>query len=415
MPESASLLPDRSQFSEWVADLYRNLYDLVYLRTHALAKELPSDGSGSRRDNGWQLHKLLLDVVEELDPGADAPAFSPPWRRYQLMQSRFVDGLAPDAVAQELAISRRQFFREQKEALDVVAEIIWKRATAGWADTPEVPGRQAQDTPVPLQRLELLRVEAARVKRDNRYARIDEVVDGAIGIMGEVLARRQITLERALPDPSPVASVDPSVLRQMLLSVFGYLTAQAHDTTLGLHGRIRGKHVELSVTLASATALCDETGDADDPLTALEEMAQLSQAHVSRCYAEGRLTGYSVRLPIAQRTVLVLDDNRDVLELFRRYLESSQYKVVTSEQPSEALRMARELHPDVITLDLMMPQQDGWDVLQTLLNQSETRDIPVIVCSVLKQKPLALSLGATAFLEKPVDKQTLVATIRDLT
>jgi CheY-like chemotaxis protein len=59
----------------------------------------------------------------------------------------------------------------------------------------------------------------------------------------------------------------------------------------------------------------------------------------------------------------------------------------------------------------MMPKQDGWHVLQTLLNQPDTSRIPVIVCSVLKQKELALSLGATAFVEKPITEQALLSAL----
>ena len=61
-----------------------------------------------------------------------------------------------------------------------------------------------------------------------------------------------------------------------------------------------------------------------------------------------------------------------------------------------------------------MPRQDGWDVLQVLLNQPETRHIPILVCSVLRQKELALSMGATAFLEKPVTEQVLLAALAAL-
>jgi CheY-like chemotaxis protein len=88
------------------------------------------------------------------------------------------------------------------------------------------------------------------------------------------------------------------------------------------------------------------------------------------------------------------------------------YRVVTAQTGHEAIDLARQLHPDVITLDLMMPDQDGWDLLQVLLNQVDTQGIPIIVCSVLRQKDLALSLGATAFLEKPVTQQALLSALK---
>ena len=81
---------------------------------------------------------------------------------------------------------------------------------------------------------------------------------------------------------------------------------------------------------------------------------------------------------------------------------------------AEALALARQVQPFAITLDLMMPGQDGWDTLQTLTNQSGTQHIPVIVCTVLNAKELALRLGATFFLEKPVSEQVLLDALRAL-
>jgi CheY-like chemotaxis protein len=110
----------------------------------------------------------------------------------------------------------------------------------------------------------------------------------------------------------------------------------------------------------------------------------------------------------------VVDDNEDVLELFRSYLSPHRYRVVTVRSARQALDLAREVQPYAITLDLMMPGQDGWDVLQTLLSQPDTRHIPVIVCTVLRQKELALSLGAAAFLAKPTTEAALLAALESL-
>ena len=144
-------------------------------------------------------------------------------------------------------------------------------------------------------------------------------------------------------------------------------------------------------------------------------MAALSSAHVVPLRTGSIATGFSVRLPAShQRTVLVVDDDEDVLELFQRYLGVHQYHVVTAQTARQALEIAGRLQPHAITLDLMMPDQDGWDIMQTLLNQPDTQNIPIIVCSILRQKELVLSLGATAFLEKPVTEQALLAALTAL-
>lgn len=91
-----------------------------------------------------------------------------------------------------------------------------------------------------------------------------------------------------------------------------------------------------------------------------------------------------------------------------RYLSANHYQTVVARTAAEALDRLRQVQPYAIVLDLMMPGQDGWDLLQILLSRPETQQVPVIVCTVLKQKDLALSLGAAAFLEKPVSEQALV-------
>jgi CheY-like chemotaxis protein len=105
----------------------------------------------------------------------------------------------------------------------------------------------------------------------------------------------------------------------------------------------------------------------------------------------------------------VVDDNEDIGELFKRYLEAHLYQVVLAKNGQEALQTVQKIQPFAVILDLMMPDMDGWDLLQIFLNQPDTLAIPVIICSILRQKELALSLGATAFLEKPVSEETLIS------
>lgn len=401
-------------FSEQVADLYKNLYDLVYLQTHPASDALISDQGASGRDKGWRVHNLLLDAIEALDPGQKAPAFSPPWRRYHLMLSRFVDGISPDDVAEELAISRRQFFREQREALERTAQILWRRHVES-DEGAEQPTPPETGEPSDVERLELLRREAARVKKRNRYARIEKVAEGVVSIVHEIMEKRSLRLEISMPDALPVVAVDPSILRQIVLSALGWLSEATQENVVRLAAHVERPDVKLSIALDQEIPLSPETErELGARMSALEEMAALSQAEISALKADGRLDSFEIVLPVAQRTVLVVDDNQDILELFRRYLESSHYRVIVTDQADDALRIAEELRPDVIILDLMMSERDGWDILQTLLHQPETRHIPVVVCSVLKQKSLALSLGATAFLEKPISKQELVTVIQAL-
>jgi CheY-like chemotaxis protein len=106
---------------------------------------------------------------------------------------------------------------------------------------------------------------------------------------------------------------------------------------------------------------------------------------------------------IAPRLVLVIDDDEDVTRILSYVFESQGHRVISAHNGREALDLARRYRPDMLTLDLALPEMDGYMVLQSLRAAPETRDIPVICISVKAEPERALSLGANYFLEKPLD------------
>ncbi len=110
-----------------------------------------------------------------------------------------------------------------------------------------------------------------------------------------------------------------------------------------------------------------------------------------------------------RQMVLVVDDDPIALDLMRRHLERDDLQVVTAQSGDEGLRLARELHPAVITLDVMMPSLDGWAVLSALKADPELADIPVIMLTMVDNKNLGARLGAADYLTKPVDWSRLRA------
>lgn len=120
-------------------------------------------------------------------------------------------------------------------------------------------------------------------------------------------------------------------------------------------------------------------------------------------------------LPAAdQTTVLVVDDQQPTLRMYRRYLSRSNFKVIGVDDPTQVFPLIRQINPDLILLDVMMPQLDGWEILQGLKLDETFRDIPVIVCSAWESTDLAKSLGAAEFLKKPITQERLVAAIEAL-
>jgi CheY-like chemotaxis protein len=121
-----------------------------------------------------------------------------------------------------------------------------------------------------------------------------------------------------------------------------------------------------------------------------------------------------LRIPARRRTVLVIDDNEGLVALLERFLLAHAFSVVKASTGSDGLRIAQEIRPDAIVLDVLLPAMDGWEVLQTLRNDPRTAPAPVIICSVFNEPELAYSLGAAGLLRKPVRREDLLQTLLSL-
>jgi len=133
--------------------------------------------------------------------------------------------------------------------------------------------------------------------------------------------------------------------------------------------------------------------------------AQIAPAQAPRIVAEVSNNG---------PTVLIVDDDPAARELLAANLKGAGYRLVHAASGEEALNLARTLHPDAITLDVMMPKPDGWDVLATLKADPDLCEIPVVIVTVAPERGIGLSLGAVEVLTKPVDRARLTALINRL-
>jgi DNA-binding response OmpR family regulator len=105
--------------------------------------------------------------------------------------------------------------------------------------------------------------------------------------------------------------------------------------------------------------------------------------------------------------VLVIDDDPAVRELMQRSLAKDGFRVEVAADGASGLALARQHNPAVITLDVMMPHQDGWSVLGALKTDPATANIPVIMLTIVDDKQLGFALGAADYFTKPIDFQRL--------
>jgi CheY-like chemotaxis protein len=113
--------------------------------------------------------------------------------------------------------------------------------------------------------------------------------------------------------------------------------------------------------------------------------------------------------------ILIVDDEVPAREILASYLEPEGFRVEIACSAAEAVTKARELRPDAITLDILMPNSNGFEALLSLKSDSDTTNIPIIVVSILDQQKMGFALGAADYLIKPVDKGQLLQTIRKYT
>jgi CheY-like chemotaxis protein len=414
-------MPEQQQarLTQLVRNALAHLYDNAHLESHPLAALTGPGLAGPGLEHtprAQQLRRALLECIESLRP---QPRLSPDQaagaRAYAILTYRYVDDLSIDEICGRLAFSRRQFYREHEKGIRAVTALLSDRLPAqpSGAAAPEAPaGRDAPSGAGAQQ--SAAREEVARLRQAQALERIRirHVVDETLALLDPVLKQTGRRLAWTA-DADPIVLADRIMLRQALLMVLNQLLREAQgDLQLTLSQADGAAQLSIGETALAVRAPGtphDAPALVDDGIARALIEEQGGQFIVE--WLAGRRQA-RLALPAAnQPAVLVVDDNADLVALFQRYLGGHAVAVIGATSGETALRLAGEIRPQVITLDVMMPRQDGWDILQTLKRTPETRDIPVIVCSVLHEAQLAMSMGASGYIAKPVNQAEFLAVL----
>ncbi len=402
---------DRETFRREIEIALSHLRDVVRLRTMELgALLLPGVPQGQR---GWDLSGYLLQAVQKLRP-AEGAGDDWPCRRYELLALRYVNGLSPDEVAVRLAISSRHVYRQTQRALDEFANYLWAEVASRVESAPpfELP-----EPPAPATEhghLDLLRQELMPLLQSRQRCRLADVWQGVFALLSRLPAAPSVSWQVDLPVDLPEVALSAEILKQFLLGLAGDLLRGTQARSVALRTRATAEGLELAVFAqrdehTSGSPWESIVGRAGRQ-PAILQGARLTMVEVAPAHAN-----YQVILPtVGSRKVLVVEDNEEVCLLFQRYLKSGGYQPLVATAGAEAVALARPQPLYAVTLDLMMNDEDGWDVLQALRDDPQTCHLPIVVCSVLDQQDLALMLGATAFLKKPVMCEQLLQALSDL-
>ena len=224
---------------------------------------------------------------------------------------------------------------------------------------------------------------ATREDKDHREWIVFAVRDTGIGMTPEQLAR----LFR------PFTQADPSTTRK-----YG-------GTGLGLSISQR-----LSRLMDGTISVVSEPGMGS--IFTVRLPAEVSDARIQRQTGIYRVSRPSVPLPAIASKILLIDNDAAMRELVQRMLAKEGFEMLYAASGQEGLRLATAERPDVILLDVLLPDQDGWAVLTAITTKLELAGMPVIVVTTADERGLAETLGATAYLSKPVTADQLRAAIR---
>ena len=296
--------------------------------------------------------------------------------------------------------------------------------------------------------LDLSKVEAGMMEAEISTISVPAAVEHAVSMVRERAASHQITLAQTLDPAVELLESDELRLRQVLVNLLGNAVKFTPDG-----GRVDVVSEQVGHELV-ITVRDNGPGIAPEDQEWIFESFQQGRRAASReegtglgltlcrrivALLGGRLwldsevgrgSAFHVALPLdaapaevvtdepvdrsaGQQTVIVMiDDDRSSLELLSAYLAGTGLKVVRARDGLEGLEEIRREQPAAVILDIRLPGMDGWAVLDTLRSQDATRDIPVIIVSILDEKSRGLALGAIGYLTKPVSRDDLLTALR---
>jgi CheY-like chemotaxis protein len=409
--------PPSPELIRLVRNALTHLYDSAYLENHPLAALLDRGGNLDHVTRAQRLRRTLLDCIDNLRPPSAEGAGVEASRAHAILTYRYVDGMAMEDIAARRALSERQTYRELERGLEAVAALL--RDRLGEPSPPAEPPLLSDDRPL-AEQVQVAQAEVARLRQTVAAESLapDEIFQGVLTMLALVLQQLAVRVDVASGAPWPRVIADRVMFRQALLSLLTYAGHAVAPGDLTVTTDAEGERM-LRVSLTGKATVAED-GDGGrksaggDPvrLGVARSLVEAQGGRLATQVAGGRWRA-DVWFPTAtRRTILVVDDNQALIALFQRYVAGHEITIIGAHDGEQARRLAAELRPELITLDVMMPSLDGWDVLQQLKATPETADIPVVICSVLHEPELARGMGASDYLVKPVQPDDLLAVLR---
>jgi signal transduction histidine kinase/CheY-like chemotaxis protein len=301
--------------------------------------------------------------------------------------------------------------------------------------------------------LDLSKIEAGRVEVRAGAFDVEPLVDLCLRTVEPLVKSERVRLAKAVDGDLPRLHTDQDKVKQILINLLSNAVKFTDEGTITVTVARRGHDVALAVADSGIGIPADQLelifeefrqvdsgntrkrGGTGLGLAISRRFARLLGGDLTVASTPGAGSVFTLRLPPryeaapsatrpgaalpedsrpgpdGRRLILAIDDDPDAIYLLQENLAEAGYRVVGALGADEGLQKAHELRPFAITLDITMPQRNGWEVLHALKSDPATRDIPVIVVSIVDGKELGYRLGAADYLLKPFDREAIVAVL----
>ncbi len=377
-------------FEHDLQDTLNHLYDPAYQPPETLYRVLSCD----RQAGIAPVQAAILQVIDELKPETQVPRAARSRRLYEVLSCRYLQKLTQEEAAERLGITARHLRREQGEAVHALAQRLWQ---VGQTQLEAPPGEAPDWLSQLKQELMVLQKSAP-----GSVADVEVTMGSVVALVSPITAKRGVHVQLGEIQRGVMAAIHPSGLRQLLV----------HSITEWSRLLLSGQ-VELSAEQVQDQVKITLTGDAttvgalpDDTL--IRELLAVYGGSANVHVDGNRLLLDMFLPPAAGIKVLVVDDNADLIHFYQRYVQGTPYLIVPLAEGTRLLETIETVKPNVVVLDVMLPNIDGWELLTNLREHPATRSLPVIVCSVVREEELALALGAARYIPKPVRRQEFI-------
>jgi CheY-like chemotaxis protein len=399
------------RFEQYLNDGLSHLYDPTYQPPELLWAIIGS--RAHQQQGGKSVQEAVIKAIEQLKPAADVPQNARSKRFYDLLVYRYVKGLTQDKTAELLHLTTRHLRREQQQAIHVLAQHLWEQSRIelplekndGPRDESQDSGAESTATDQASWNSQVKQELQNLQQSTPAIADVEAVIPGVLKV-GNVLAlKHNVSLKTDVSQSGLTAAIHPSALRQILVTAIEKLVQHMSSGEVIIYAEPHQDGELIRVTVEGCPATADELPHSD----LIQEILESQGGSVEIKGVDNSIIFLIDLLSAGKNiTVLIVDDNPDLVNFYRHYTARTRYEIVYLDQAQHLFETIAQVNPQIIVLDVMLPDTDGWELLTNLHEHHATRSIPVIICSVVKRQELAAALGAAYYLPKPVRRQQFI-------